>query len=71
MKAGTTYKVNHRRKGNFVMFVNSVDDTWASGYIVEGKTKAMCEYNVKELGEEVTVRQAFCTFEEVDTKGAE
>lgn len=62
MENGKTYKLNHLRKGEFVLSVISQDSTWVSGVIgviVSGKANAMLSYNVKETGEEITVRKEF------------
>jgi len=65
IETGKIYNVSHNRKGNFTMMVESLDDEWASGTIVEGKTKVMNNYNEKEKGEALTVRISLCTFNEV------
>jgi hypothetical protein len=63
---GNTYKINSSRKGKFTGKLVSADDTWATFEITEGRASAMLDYNVREKGEEVTVRRAWCTFTEVD-----
>jgi hypothetical protein len=42
------------------------DDTWATFEITEGKADAMLPYNVREKGEEVTVRRKWCAFTPVE-----
>lgn len=59
---GNAYKVASSRKGKFTMRVTSVDDTWATGIVVDGKAGAMLSYNERDKGEEVTVRREFCAF---------
>ena len=61
---GATYLVNSSRKGTFAGRLVSHDETWATFEITAGKAKAMLDYNVREKGEEVTVRRSFCTFTE-------
>lgn len=58
LKEGEVYKITHSRKGTFTVLVDSVDDTWASGEIVEGETRAMCDYNRKFEGERVDFRRS-------------
>ena len=60
--AGGTYAVNHSLIGKFNMFVNRVAGEWVEGVIVSGKAKALLEYNERETGEEITVRQCLSTF---------
>jgi len=59
-KVGKIYDIRHNRKGRFVAKITKTDDTWTTGNIVEGRTRAMCDYNVVETGEEVTFRNSFC-----------
>lgn len=65
IEAGRTYRINSSRKGTFIGVVTSLDDTWATVLITNGKAQAMMEYNEREAGEEVTVRRSFCAFTEV------
>lgn len=55
---GKTYKVHHSRKGKFVLMVSSQCEEWISGAIVSGTARAMMDYNIKEAGEEITVRKS-------------
>ena len=64
LEVGKTYLVNSQRKGTFMVRLTHCDDTWATGTIVGGTAKAMMDYNVRETGEEVTVRREFCKFTE-------
>ena len=64
IQIGKTYKVNHERKGNFIMTVTGMNDEWVTGIIVGGKAHAMLRDNEREKGEEITVRQSFCIFTE-------
>lgn len=54
---GKVYIINHSRKGTFGMRVDSQDEEWLTGEVVGGTAKAIMEYNVKEKGEEITVRK--------------
>lgn len=58
---GRLYEVNHSRKGTFKMRVLGVTREWVTGVIVEGRAQAFLDYNVKEEGEEVTVRDSLCS----------
>ena len=62
LKIDTTYVVNHSRKGTFTLKITNIDDTWITGTIVEGKTRAIMSYNEKEIGEKITIRKSFCNF---------
>lgn len=56
---GKTYNVHHSRKGKFVLCVSSQCEEWISGTIVSGTARAMMDYNIKEAGEEITIRKSF------------
>jgi len=62
LEIGRAYNVNHSRKGKFVMIVESQDETWVHGTVVSGVAKATMDYNVKEEGEEISLRKELCTF---------
>jgi uncharacterized protein (UPF0179 family) len=64
LQNGKTYLVKSDRKGTFMGKCTGFDSTWAEFEITAGKAKAMLEYNEKEKGEKVTVRQSFCIFTE-------
>jgi hypothetical protein len=63
---GATYKVAHIRKGNFTGKCLSVSGEWMSVKITDGKARAILPEN-EWSGEEVTVRNAFCTLVEVSS----
>lgn len=65
MNIGTVYLIKSNRKGTFEGRLKSFNDEWATFEITKGKAGAMCEYNERETGEEVTVRRSFCSFSEV------
>lgn len=65
MTPGHVYRVASTRKGKFTGKLVHQDDTWATFEITSGKADAMLAYNVREKGEEVTVRREWCTFTEV------
>lgn len=56
---GQTYIINHSRKGRFAVHVESQDEEWLYGYVAGGTANAMMDYNVKEKGEQITVRKCF------------
>jgi len=64
MTEGKIYLVKHRRKGNFFMRLAGQCDEWAEGEIVGGTAKAIMEYNVKDKGENITVRKSLADFVE-------
>lgn len=58
---GTVYRVEDQRKGTFSgRCLRSDPTTWATLLIVKGEVKAILPYNVRETGEEVTVRSSLC-----------
>ena len=61
------YNVNHSRKGRFTMRVDNVNGEWVCGQIVDGTATAMMDYNVKEAGEDITVRLSLCQFTPIPT----
>ncbi len=61
-KIGVEYQVTHSRKGRFRMKIQSINGEWITGTITDGNAAAMCDYNEREKGEEITVRESFCTF---------
>ena len=63
LEIGKTYDVTHSRKGTFALRVQSQDDEWVTGIILDGKANAMMDYNKKLPGEEITIRKSFCKFE--------
>ena len=65
VKKGSTYLVNHCRKGSFQLAVNSQDDEWIHGVIAEGQAGAMMSYNEKFEGDEITVRKSLLTSAEL------
>jgi uncharacterized protein (UPF0179 family) len=65
LTTGHTYRVASTRKGKFTGKLVHQDDTWATIEITKGRAGAMLPENVREKGEEVTVRREFCTFTEV------
>ena len=62
---GKIYDVFSSRKGKFRIKVTSQCETWATGIITKGKAKAICEYNERERGEEITVRKELSSFTHV------
>ncbi len=65
LKVGKSYKVNHSRKGKFILKVTHLTDTWATGVVAAGKAEANLPHNEREQGESVTLRIAFCKFEDI------
>ena len=63
-EAGKSYNINHSRKGEFALSITDVDDNWVTGRLIAG-TPHYLNHNEKELGEVMTVRRSFCSFEEV------
>jgi len=54
---GTTYLINHTRKGRFALHVERQDDEWLYGYVAGGVANAIMDYNVCEKGDAITVRK--------------
>ena len=58
MDNGKKYLINHERKGQFTVLVESQDDTWIRCVIVAGTAGAYLEYNIRDAGENITLRKA-------------
>ena len=56
---GQVYIINHSRKGKFGMLVTGQDEEWLHGKVAGGQTNAIMDYNIKETGEDITVRKSF------------
>lgn len=65
-RRGEIWEVEHQRKGAFTICLsadyNTEEDEWISGVIVQGTAKAMLHYNVREVGESITMRGSFTVF---------
>lgn len=62
IEVSKTYKVVSQRKGTFIGVATDVSDEWVTVLITSGKAEAMLDYNVREQGEQVTVRRSLTTF---------
>lgn len=62
------YRVNHSRKGRFVMRVDHVGEEWVHGFVVDGVAKAIMDYNIKEPGDPITVRLSHCQFQPMEAE---
>lgn len=69
VEVGRDYRVIHSRKGEFCVRITAASDEWVTGAIISGTAGALMHYNVKEEGEEVTMRATHCVF--VDLPKAE
>lgn len=65
LRIGKIYDVSSSRKGKFRMRLTDQCETWATGIIISGKAKAICDYNEREEGEEITVRKELSSFTEI------
>jgi len=65
LEVGRAYRVVSSRKGTFTGRLMHACETWATLEITNGRASAMLDHNVREKGEEVTVRRSLCTFAEV------
>ena len=59
LEIGKTYKFNHSRKGKFIGRIESLDEEWCSAIVTEGQADAMLDYNIKDVGESVSMRRSF------------
>ena len=66
--AGKFYKVNHTRKGKFVIKFESENSDWVNGQLVDGGPSYVMAHNQVEIGEKITLRKSFCTFEIIEQK---
>lgn len=62
LKFGEIYEVRHSRKGRFRLKITRLDGEWITGQIVSGVAKALLRYNVREEGEEITIRDVHSYF---------
>lgn len=69
IEIGKTYRVNHRRKGEFFLRVDyiSKDGNWIGGTIVGGRVRYMAAANADtgHVGDTATISKVLATFEEV------
>lgn len=61
-RVGEVLNIDCQRKGKFTIRLTSIDKEWLTGKIIQGEAKAMLSFNVKEEGEEVTLRRSLCYF---------
>lgn len=54
---GKVYDINHSRKGKFKMLIESQDNTWLDGIIIEGTADAILYNNIKYEGDKITIRK--------------
>lgn len=62
LSEGKEYEVRNSRKGTFTMLVSKIDGEWITGTITEGVAAAMMRYNVRDVGEEITIRACHSYF---------
>jgi hypothetical protein len=62
LEIGRHYSVRHSRKGNFCIEVTDLSDPWITGNIISGTAKAIMDYNVREAGESITIRDEHSYF---------
>lgn len=65
VEVGKTYKIRSDRKGTFVARITMINDVWVTGVLVSGKAGAMLKENEVYVGEEVTLRRSFCSFDQI------
>lgn len=73
LEVGKTYKVNHARKGTFLMVIESVDAEFANGRLATGSpsphyvaTESRLSTAGKLEGDPINVRLSLSTFEPVE-----
>lgn len=64
-ETGKTYKVHHSRKGELLIKVSSVNDTWFTGELLDGVPKMLGSMPPSQVGDTMTARISLCKFEEV------
>lgn len=65
LKKKQLYAVKHSRKGKFNLLITEISGEWITGIIKKGTANALLDYNVKETGEEITIRECLCKFEKI------
>lgn len=58
MAVGDVWYVHSSRKGKLVLRVTRLDETWLTGDILDGTSTAMNPDNIREVGEDVTIRRS-------------
>lgn len=59
---GREYTIHHSRKGTFTGRILKLWDCWADVEITRGFASAAMAYNVREVGDTVTIRDSQCVF---------
>lgn len=59
---GKEYEVRNSRKGTFRMRITKPDGEWITGEITSGVARAVMYHNVRDVGEEVTIRDKHSYF---------
>lgn len=62
LEIGKEYVCVHERKGRFTMQVTELRGEWIDGVITDGEAKAIMGYNVRGVGEQITVRDTLSRF---------
>lgn len=65
-QVGKTYEIRHSRKGTFIGVVKEISGEWADVEITNGIAKAVMDYNVREAGETIRVRDSMTYWTELD-----
>lgn len=58
MAVGDVWFIESSRKGKLTLRITRLDETWLTGDILEGTATAMNPDNVREVGEDVTIRRS-------------
>lgn len=70
LEIGSEYIINHRRKGTFVGKILTDGEVWCEIQITKGKADYISIKNNLQgkgnIGDELTIRKSFCTFEKVN-----
>lgn len=67
LEVGKEYQCRNERKGTFRMKITALNGEWITGIITYGVAKAIMSYNVRDAGEEVTVRDVHSYFVPITT----
>lgn len=71
LKEGQEYEVRNSRKGTFAMRITKLNGEWITGVITEGQANAVMLYNVRDTGEEVTIRDTHSYFIPFESDGVQ
>ena len=68
LEIGKEYVCINERKGQFRIQITALRGEWIDGVITDGEAQAVMNYNIRGVGEPITVRDIFSYFIPTDNK---